>query len=271
MKLENLIGQGEALVQAKAYMEGQAMAPGAVFVGPIGVGKNSMALALADSYGLHGAEFFGTDCRGSEGSKILADIKTPALNGKKKMAIIKNAEYADEEFLFELLDVMVPKIFTINRLSDLHWKVSNTCQQVIFSYPSREDLIEYFRRIGKKHPGETVLSRMHSFTDALNFSLGGNANRPQILGELEEVRAIFGGKMLSEYRVKYHRLMEYYLYNGGNPMLATKLDLMRHNEREGDSLLILREQRLMGIINVPFRHYNSKFRRGVYIRILGFY
>lgn len=251
-------------------MDGHAIAPAALFSGPIGVGKTTMAECLARDYGMEPVTIYGTDCRGKEIPKIMAALKTMGFDGKKKLPIIKNAEFADEDFVVDLLDLMIPKIFVVNRSNELHWKINSACQHVVFQMPTREDLIEYLRRQGKEFPGELIISRMKTFADAKNWSLGGSPRSFQVLSELEEARAIFGGEEVSEYQINFQRLMEYYLYNGGNPALASHLDLIAHDGRTREGLIILRSQTLTGIINMPYEHWKKRGKRGVYIRVLGF-
>lgn len=265
-----MIGQDDAITQVKAYMDGQAIAPAALFSGPIGVGKSTLAKAIAEEYDLEPLNLYGTECRGKRIDYILATVKTSTFNGKKRMVIIKSAEGADEDFLLKLLDIMVPTILTTTRSQELHWKINSSCQHVVFQKPTREDLIEYILRAGKEFPGEQIVAKMHSFADARNWILGGDPTTFQSLTELEEARAIFGGHEIGEYRMKFPRLMDYYLYNGGNPMLASHLDLMVHENNSSEGLKLLRSQTLTGIINIPYQHWKGRGKRGVYIRVLGF-
>ena len=263
-----IVGQDEAIVQARAYMDGQAMTPAALLIGASGIGKTMVAHQIAEEYDLE--PYSLSFLMAQDISLEISKIHSPDLNGQKKLLIIEDVEGATYEQLNPLLDIQCPKMITVHLLEDIHWRIHSLCQHVVFRQPTTEDFLEYFRINDWFVPPNDALSKFRNYTDVNHWFQKSNRTSEILRSELEEVREIFN-RGASEGRIKFQRLMDFYLYNGGNPKLATELDLMVHNNQEREAMAILLQQNLRIKCNVPFYYrVRSKYRYGVYIRVLGF-
>ncbi len=266
--LEDYIGNDQAISSANAYMNGSVEKQGVIFVGQPGTGKTTLAHILAKLYNFQPIEINASlQTKKSAFKDIHSKLTSLSLDGKQKLLIMDECENANSQLLTKLLELPLKVILICNEIQELHWSIKRNTHHVVFELPTKLDYISLLEKIGVDGSATSEsISKFNSYRDVLNWVEGGDASSPRIFTELQEMKEMFAG---NEVNVKTPpvRVLEYYLFNGGDPDVASRLDMMSRNSRHKQ---IVKGLRLKDPIKMPYRYFEKREKKKqIRLRVLG--
>jgi len=184
-----------------AYINGTVHADAALIVGPSGYSKTTLALSTP----LRSQEIYGDEIRTIH---------------KKRLLIVNDADLASEKTLLKFLSLPQKKILITTK--KLPMKVVKRCHVIKMDPPTQKDYTDFL--VFHNKIGDT--RKFRSWWDCINFVAGGSPTSSYPMTEQEQAVAFFSKERLppeQKLTITNYRLLEYYEYNGGNPLLATHL------------------------------------------------
>jgi len=276
--LDEFIGNRTAVRLATAFMDGRTEYNSMLFAGQPGTGKSSLAHILAEAYGYHPVEInASSERRTGEMRSLLGDLQTEGVDGRDTLLILDEAERLPGGSIDILLKQEAPKIFIVNQLGEIRKDRRDLCHQVWFNQPKPEHYKEALRRMNETLTDDEI-EKFESWRDMHNYLQGGEPTGSVIKSDFEEAKQIFTGDWTDTERpvlatrrkrpaTKDHyyvadgptTLLEYYLFNAGDPVICSKLDLLVSSGKIGRQVGvdIMMQQRL-DKVKKPFFHYKRK-------------
>ncbi len=276
--LEDFIGNYTAVRLAVAFMEGKTDYDSMIFAGQPGTGKTTLAHILARGYGYQPLEQnASSERRTGDVRSLLGDLQTESIDGMEPFLIMDEAERLPGGSLDILLKREEPKVFIVNQLSQIRKDRRDQCHQVWFNQPKVEHYQTALSRMGSEVPDE-IIEQFQSWRDMHNYLQGGEPRGSVIMSDYQEAKQIFkeGWSETDKPSLASRRkrpatkdhyfvpdgpttLLEYYLYNSGDPEITSKLDLRINTGAIGRrvGVDILMTQRLRQV-KKPYFHFKKK-------------
>lgn len=236
--LDEYIGNTDALHSLASFARGNIKDAEAILLfGQPGSGKTTLALAFCRTNGFIPIEVNASDTRRKKDAQSLSRAavgSTLTRSGppKKRVLIIDECEGATA-FLNNIMNDQHMKILICNEVMKIPYHIRERLHIVEVKRPKIGDYTKLFKRLDiEPETYKDVIKKFRSWRDCLNWIEGGDPYGPIILSDTQQAQMIFTGRKVNpgqKLSIDLRKLLNYFLFNGGDPDVAAKVDLLLHS------------------------------------------
>jgi len=275
--LDNFIGNDRAVDSLRAYFRGYIEGmDGVMLISDPGLGKTTLAHLIAKEYGYSPLEINGSAQRNKK--DILRALRQKQQRGmtkegtKPKLLIVDECEPIRTDLLKLILDSPGKKILICNEPSKINYTIKKRCHLVKLEPPDKFDIKEFWENVLHWDVLADEMLEYSSFRDCINAYYGGDPRHTRFMTELQEAQQIFiEGPQHDHYQISTDKLLEYYIHNGGDQQIASRIHL-KLNENAWwkkvirDILFVTRLPKVKEITYYGRRHKKQREK----VKFLGF-